>query len=183
MNDDLTPREKIDGFTVENYGGRISGSFDIDAADGRRIKLGDDVVMVLFAKVKDPVFKEDKAGDIRRVDVFKADEVWVCTDPDRRAAVLNALVVEAKDPNQSALEFDPPELPRPQPEAEAAHPEWPRPQPETEVSPPPTPAPTQRGETVAYPGSQSYEDQRGGAAQRDPVLAAFLSGGEGDPGW
>lgn len=76
----LSGQEKLDGFAVESYEGRVAGSFDIAQESGRALAYGDEVLIVIQASVKPPTFKVDSNGDLKRVEVFAPNEAEIVVD-------------------------------------------------------------------------------------------------------
>lgn len=76
----LAGQEVLDGFAVESYEGRVSGAFDVSPETGRLLAFGDEVLLVIQATVKPPTFKVDSNGDLKRIEVFVANEAEVIID-------------------------------------------------------------------------------------------------------
>lgn len=78
----IAGQESLDGFVVESYEGRISGSFDVVQDDGRKLGYNDEVLLIVQGHVKAPAYKTDSNGDLKRVHTFEANEVTIVTDGD-----------------------------------------------------------------------------------------------------
>lgn len=167
--------EKFDGFPVDKYSARLSGAFDLSPDEGDRLRYGETVVFVGVATVGPATFNETRGGDIARTNVLKPREV-VLVPADRVQDVL----IELGIPTQ--LSLDRPSDPRPQFEAP----------PETDVVEPEAISAGSESEdewddewdqsVVAAPvGKRQHPTPStvgASQAERDPILANFLSGGQ-----
>lgn len=73
-------QEMLDGFAVESYSGKVTGSFDVTNDTGRALAYGDEVLLVIQASVKPPAYKTDSNGDLQRVEVFAPNEAEIIID-------------------------------------------------------------------------------------------------------
>lgn len=83
----------FDGFPVDHYQGRMSGTFDIDQADGEQyVKYGHSVVLMVLAKVGPANLSEDKNGDMRRLNTLTVDAVRFVS-PEQQSDLMTELGV------------------------------------------------------------------------------------------
>lgn len=73
-------QEMLDGFAIESYSGKVTGSFDVTNDAGRSLAFGDEVLLVIQASVKPPAYKTDSNGDLQRVEVFAPNEAEIILD-------------------------------------------------------------------------------------------------------
>lgn len=66
--------DRFDGMSVDSYGGRFGGSFDLVPEDGKVLRLDDEVMVVTIARVKQVAVSETRSGDTRLVYVLRPDE-------------------------------------------------------------------------------------------------------------
>lgn len=71
--------ESFDGFSVVQYDGKFSGSFDLEDEAAREISLDDVVTLVVTARISGAAHTETKTGDIKRTNVFKVSTAQVLT--------------------------------------------------------------------------------------------------------
>lgn len=164
---ELNGRERFDGLVVDSYEGRFSGGFDVDEVDGRRLQWGDDVIVVLTARVKQATIRETAKGDVRRTHVLAPREVRFASG-DLAEQILDQFDLE----NAGAGIFAQPAAARP-PDIENL----------TPVSPEP-PATSQVLDELDDSSVDSAEVPRGtpvgdkggprSAVERDPMLAKFI---------
>jgi hypothetical protein len=173
--------ERFDGFPVDKYLARMSGAFDLTPEEGDLLKYGETVVVVAVSTVGPATFNETRGGDIARTNVLKPRDVIVLP-ADKAESILLELGV----PTQ--LSLDRPDDPRPQ----VDRPDDPGPgdiRPGMDVVPATAEDLDYDDEeepeevVVAAPssGTRQYPTPSTvGASQRerDPMLAAFLSGGQ-----
>lgn len=175
--------ERFDGFPVDKYLARMSGAFDLTPQEGDLLKYGETVVVVAVSTVGPATFNETRGGDISRTNVLKPRDVIVL--PAEKA---ESILLELGVPTQ--LSLDRPSDPRPQ----VDRPDDPGPgdiRPGMDVVPATAedldfddeeePEPTEEVVVTAPVGTRQYPTPSSvGASQRerDPMLAAFLSGGQ-----
>ncbi len=70
-------QDSIDGYAVEKYDGRFSGTFDMDEAHGKQVAFDDVVTFVVVAEVASPKFSQNKAGEVKRTNSFKVTNVRI----------------------------------------------------------------------------------------------------------
>lgn len=87
----LTGQEKLDGFSIESYEGKYSGSFDIEEEVGRQLGYGDEIMTVTISRLKAPSFKDDANGDLKRVHTLQPVEVTIILDRSLRNAIYETL--------------------------------------------------------------------------------------------
>lgn len=68
-------QDRFDGYSIDSYRGRFSGSFDVDPSVGEQIAYGDEVVIVVVAKVGKADITETAIGDMRRTNILKPTDV------------------------------------------------------------------------------------------------------------
>lgn len=68
-------QEQFDGYSIDSYRGRFSGSFDVDSHVGEQIAYGDEVMVIVVAKVGKADISETAIGDMRRTNVLKPMDV------------------------------------------------------------------------------------------------------------
>lgn len=88
--------DRIDGYMIDSYALRFSGTVDLDAETGEALRFGDNFMVVAYGQVGVPVFKEDSNGDIKRVHVLKADNVQFIDDSELKAEILHYLGVNVQ---------------------------------------------------------------------------------------
>lgn len=88
--------DRIDGYMIDSYALRFSGTVDLDAETGEKLRFGDNFMVVAYGQVGVPVFKEDSNGDIKRVHVLKADNVQFIDDSELKAEILHYLGVNVQ---------------------------------------------------------------------------------------
>ena len=71
---------KVDGVAFAMYQGRFSGTVDLEDEEAEATAIGETLVMVVVATVKDLNAKMDKDGDLARVAVFKATDARILDD-------------------------------------------------------------------------------------------------------
>lgn len=70
-------QDSIDGYAVELYDGRFSGTFEMDEAHGKQVAFDDVVTFVVVAEVASPKFSQNKAGEVKRTNSFKVTNVKI----------------------------------------------------------------------------------------------------------
>ena len=171
--------EEVDGFAVDSYAGRFSTSvFDLSEDASHDLRYDDSVLLVVVGRVQIPSFKESPSGGIKRICVVRPDDVVVLAehgDPEV-TELKSRLLSLLGHVEQMKLETESPAPRRPS----AGHR---TPDNQTPVSVPEesrklselldvfTPTEVER----QHPSPSTVG---AGQAERDPVLASFLQGGE-----
>lgn len=70
-------QDKFDGLPVEFFDGRFSGSFDIDESIGKEIGYDDVVCFVVVGTANKAGISQNKAGELKRTNVFKVTNAKV----------------------------------------------------------------------------------------------------------
>jgi len=82
--------QRFDGVDVELFGGRFKGAFDVPEDQGSDMAYDEVYSFVVTARVGDVDFRENKTGDLRRINVLELQEVVVLT-PQLHSLVSSAL--------------------------------------------------------------------------------------------
>ena len=95
-------QQSFDGLTVELYGGRFSGNFDLDEEIASEIAFDDEVTFVVRGRVAGVAMQETKNGDLKRINVFQVSSVATLNSE------LTDQIVEALEEEQGIvrLPFD-----------------------------------------------------------------------------
>lgn len=70
-------QQRLDGVTVESHGGRFAGTFDLDEDVVEDLAFGEVVYALVIANTQPPVFKTDSNNDLKRIEVFAAEDVRI----------------------------------------------------------------------------------------------------------
>lgn len=68
---------KLDGFSVDIYDGRFSGTFEMDEEIGQDINYEDVISFVVVAAVGKANFNTQKNGEVKRTNVFAVENVKI----------------------------------------------------------------------------------------------------------
>lgn len=93
----------VDGFTVDEYQGTFTGTFDVSGVDARHLAYDDEVLIVVRARVKPPRLKETRTGEIIRVNVLGVKEAGVVRSDRLKEHLCDVLGLEVPAPQ---LPFD-----------------------------------------------------------------------------
>lgn len=93
----------VDGFTVDEHAGTFSGTFDVRGSDARYLAYDDEVLLVVRARVKPPRLKENRHGEITRVNVLAVKEAGVVRSDKLKQHLCDALGLDMPEPQ---LPFD-----------------------------------------------------------------------------
>lgn len=69
--------KKFDGYPIELYDGRFSGTFDMDEQSGEGIKHEQNVAFVVVAHADKAAISTNKDGEVKRTNTFKVQQVKV----------------------------------------------------------------------------------------------------------
>lgn len=105
----------VDGFTVDEYAGTFTGTFEVTGADARYLAYDDEVLIVVRARVKPPRLKETRGGEIVRVNVLGVKEAGVVRSEQLKQHLCESLGLETPAPQ---LPFDSSAVPGPAEEIE-----------------------------------------------------------------
>ena len=86
-------QDSIDGYAVEMYAGRFSGTFDMEEAQGKQVAFDDVVTFVVVAEVASPSFRQNKAGEVKRTNSFKVTAAQI-VNGNKAAEVLEKAGME-----------------------------------------------------------------------------------------
>lgn len=67
----------FDGMAIDEWGGRFSGTFDLEEEQADRYSVDDVVILVVRAQVKGANVKTTPQGDVKRVHVLGVEEVII----------------------------------------------------------------------------------------------------------
>lgn len=106
-------QDRLDGVYIQSYDGRFTGRFDIDENRGHEIAYDDVVCFVVIATAGKAQFGTDRAGDLKRSNVFEVSEVVPVDGSiaysvmDQAKIALPGLVLEVDDyDNEPELDFE-----------------------------------------------------------------------------
>lgn len=68
---------KFDGYPIELYDGRFSGTFEMDEASGEGIKYEQSVCFLVVAHASKAAISTNKDGDVKRTNTFAVQRVEV----------------------------------------------------------------------------------------------------------
>lgn len=108
-------QERLDGLEVMRWLARFSGTVELSEDDADHMGIGKGVIVVAWARVAAPSFKETADGDLARVDVLKPEEIAVVTG-ELRDQCFELLSFGAA-PGQERLSMPPPPEPTAAPPA------------------------------------------------------------------
>jgi hypothetical protein len=101
--------QKFDGYTIDHFAGRFSGSFDLET----HYQMDDEVSFIVVAKVKAAGIKSNRGGDLVRVNTFEVLEVSPTGAAATGRRVRNAATAMSEqlelqdDPSFSNLQLGP----------------------------------------------------------------------------
>lgn len=99
----MTTSETIDGLPIDGWEARFSGSVDLDNTDALAASFGDEVLLVVSARVKQTTIRETATGDVRRVQIYKPGEVRAVLNSEMQAQLRDELGLDYPDRGPEAL--------------------------------------------------------------------------------
>lgn len=90
--------DRFDGYAIDTYVGRFSGTFDIEENQGRGLRFGDEVILLVTARIGRATADENALGDMKLARTLKAGFVKFI-DPEDASETLTSLGI----PHQLSL--------------------------------------------------------------------------------